>query len=148
MRPRILPNILAICAIALLALLLTGCSRGSGSNNNGDFTINFTGFTPHLGEMMYLKVVDTTTNSVAGTMAPRVVAADAFSVVLPDIIRQGDSFQIDFGVDVDSNGALDRSPIGTPAGIDHTWRISDSATDDNLVRNFAHDTNWTDITPF
>jgi hypothetical protein len=149
MRPRILPNRFAISAIALLAILLASCSTGGGVvNTSGDFAMNFTGFTPHLGETLYLKVVDTTTNSTAGTMTPRVVTSDAFTVSLPGIIDQGDTYRVDFGVDVDGDGILDRSPDGTPAGVDHTWRKTFTAANADLNVSFVHDTDWTDITPF
>jgi hypothetical protein len=150
MRPRILPNRFIAGLAVLLALLIAGCSSGGGIvNTTGDFTMNFTGFTPHLGDTLYLKVVNTTTGAVAATMAPRVVTADAFTVSLPGIIDQGDTYRVDFAADDDRNGTIDRSPIGTPAGVDHTWRISNqAAANADLTINFVHDTNWTDITPF
>jgi hypothetical protein len=149
MRPRILPIRFAIGAIALLAALIASCNGGPGIiNTTGDFTMDFTGFTPHLGHTFYLKVVDNVTGQTVGTLTPRVVTNDAFSVSLPGIIDQGKTYRVDFAADVDGNGTIDRSPDGTPAGVDHTWRKTFTAAGPDLTASFVHDVAWTDITPF
>jgi hypothetical protein len=151
MRPRILPHRLALGLAALLIAFVASCSgRNAVSDPTGDLIMNFTGFGPHVGKTFYLKVVDKTnsTNVVTGTLAPRVITADAFTVELPGAVREGNSYHIDFGIDIDGNGVLDNSPAGSPAGIDQTWRITDSAWNPDLLRHFEYDTVWTDITPF
>jgi hypothetical protein len=151
MRTNILPIRSIVGLAALLAAFAVGCSGRSGMvDTTGDLVMNFSGFTPHIGETLYLKVTDRTngTSVVTGTMAPRVITADTFLVELPNVIDQGRAYHIDFGVDVDGNGILDASPMGTPTGVDHTWRIRDSANGADLLRDFVHDTNWEDITPF
>jgi hypothetical protein len=143
MRPRILPIGLMI-GLVLLAILSSSCSRGTAiTDQTGDLLMSFTGFTPENGRTMFLKVVDETneTSHISGTMAPRVISTDSFMVEVPNAITNGHSYHIDFGVDVDGDGVL-------TFGVDHTWRISDSVWSADMLRDFAYDTNWTDIGTF
>jgi len=143
----------------LLALVLTAClllivGCGSSAKNADptlrDFTMNFTGFTPHIGDTFYLRVTDTTTatKTVVGTATPTVLTSANFTVTLAKIIQDGHTYQIDFWADVDGNGTLDHTPNGTPAGVDHSWRKTGIGTATGLSVSFVHDTNWTDITPW
>jgi hypothetical protein len=142
---------LGICLLALVIALGAGCSgREAITDNTGDLVIDFSGFAPHIGKTFYMKVVDLTNSTVAvtGTLTPRVITTDSFMVEIPNSVREGGSYHIDFGIDIDGNGVLDNSPAGNPAGIDQTWRITDSAWQPDILRSFDYNTEWTDITPF
>lgn len=141
---------LAFIALALSALALLG--SGCGGTNNvgslGNFVMAFSGFGPHVGRDFYLKVVDLGANTTVGLSTPTAIASEGFSVSLNNIINSGRNYRIDFWVDVDDNGTLDRSPAGNPAGVDASWRRTATGTDTGIALTFANDTNYQDITPF
>ena len=140
-------TIALVLACALFALL-AGCSNGKTVTKN-DFNITYTGFDPHVGEDFYLKVVEVASGDKVGeSVANSTVPSAGFTLNIPDIIEEGKQYNVDFFADVDGNGTADLSPDGTPAGVDHTWRLTGTGTSTGLNLTFAHDTNWTNITPF
>jgi hypothetical protein len=148
MKPRLILRV-ALGALALaLAVLASSCGGTKNVGTLGNFSMNFTGFTPHLGMTFYLRLVDTTNHTTVSITTPTTITGDAFSVTLPSTITEGHTYDVDFWVDVDGNGTLDHSPSGTPAGVDHSWRKTGTGTAAGLSMTFAHDTNWTDITPW
>jgi hypothetical protein len=113
-----------------------------------DFVAHFTMFEPHVGQTLYLKVVDTATGLTVGTVTPFEVTSATFDVTLPTILTSGTDYTIDFWADVDGSGTLDATPIGDPVGVDHAWRLNSTADGDGIELTFMHDTNFTDIRPF
>lgn len=100
-------------------------------------TVNFTGMTPHVGEDLWLAVIDKATNMEIGRVKKAVDAA-AFSIEVPGI-EMGKSYQVDFFADHNKNGVYD------PAPADHTWRMQLDNVAGNSTLDFAHNTNFTDI---
>jgi hypothetical protein len=144
-------NKLRIAAVVLGSILccaMLGCSGTKNVATNGDFVINFAGFTPEMGKQFYLKLVDTTVSHTAGLSTPMAIATDSFSISLPDVVTPNHSYNVDFWVDEDGNATLDKSPTGTPAGVDHSWRVTGTADEHGLALTFTHDVNYDDITPF
>jgi hypothetical protein len=139
---------LAMLALCGLAVVSAGCGGTNNVGTLGNFVITFSGFTPHIGNDFYLKVVDVASGGTVGLATPTAITSDGFSVTLHNIIVSGRAYRVDFWADMDDNGIADRSPNGTPAGVDHTWRLTGTGTASGLAMTFAHDTNWTDITPF
>jgi hypothetical protein len=111
-----------------------------------DFNIAFTDFSVHSGQYFYLKVVDTTDNSTVGSVTPFIVNEADFNVSLPGILESGTEYNVDFWFDVDGDSVLDGTPLN--GGVDHAWRLTETAGDDGLSLSFMHDTNFTDIRPF
>jgi hypothetical protein len=114
----------------------------------GDFTLSFTEMTPHIGQNLYLKVVDTETNTTVSTAPVTMLTMAEFDITIPDILEDGKEYNVDFWADVDASGTLDGTPIGDPVGVDHAWRLTETADGDGLSLSFVHNTDFVDIRPF
>lgn len=135
-------------SIALLALAGSGCGGTKNVGNRGNFVMSFSGFGAHIGQNFFLKVVDVAAGSTVGIATPTAIAASGISITLPGIIDSGREYRVDFWVDMNGDGILDRSPNGNPPGVDASWRETGTATSSGLALTFAHNTNFVDITPF
>lgn len=100
-------------------------------------TLNLIGMTPHLGEKLFMRVADTGNSKEIGRKSVIIPSVD-FSITVPKI-DIGHSYNIDFFADHNGNGIYDAPPS------DHAWRISFANTSGNVVQNFTHNTNFTDI---
>ena len=99
-------------------------------------TVEFEGMNPHVGQDLYLAVVDKNSGMEAGRT--HTVADTSFTVMVPGI-EQGKSYFIDFWVDFNENGTYDTPPT------DHAWRLDlDDVTGDTTLM-FSHNTDFTDI---
>ncbi|MFZ5433666.1 MAG: T9SS type A sorting domain-containing protein [Calditrichota bacterium] len=102
------------------------------------FQINLLNMTPHLNDMFELRVVDQSNSTEIGrTGTPGLALAD-FTLSVPGITRQA-NYRADFYADLNGNGMYDAPPT------DHAWRELFSNTTGNVVVNFEHNTNFTDI---
>ncbi len=99
-------------------------------------TVNFTGMTPHVGQTMWLAVVDQSTKMEIARV--KKTAAVAFSVEIPGI-EVGKSYNVDFYSDHNKNGVYDAPPA------DHAWRMLLNNVTGNSTLNFAHNTSFTNI---
>ncbi len=112
-----------------------------GSIPNGDgalFTLNFTDMTPHIGQLLELRLVDVETGmEVNSTFRPAVPAA-TFKVALYGL-QETRAYFADFYADLNGNGQYDPPPV------DHAWRIEIPAVEGPVEENFTHNTNFTDI---
>lgn len=102
-----------------------------------NLTVNFTGMTPHVGQTLWLTVVDTTSQMEVGRVEHQVEAAD-FSLEVPGI-EEGKGYHVDFWADLNQNGFYDAPPA------DHAWRLTLKEVDGDETLDFAHNTNFTDI---
>jgi len=95
--------------------------------------------TPHIGQMMALKVIDVKDSSLAADTTITAVPSDAFQISFGAKLISGHSYNIDFWADLNKNGEYDPPPV------DHAWRITlkDVAADTTVA--FAHNTNFTDV---
>jgi plastocyanin len=100
-------------------------------------TVNFTGMTPHVGENLWLAVIDQATKIEIGRVKKSVTSA-AFSIDVAGI-ESGKSYNVDFFADHNKNGVYNVSPV------DHSWRLQLNNVTGNSVLNFAHNTTFTDI---
>lgn len=100
-------------------------------------TINFTGMTPHIGENLWLAVIDQTTKMEIGRVKKSVTTA-AFAIDFTGI-ESGKSYNVDFFADHNKNGVYDATPT------DHAWRMTLSNVTGNSILNFVHNTTFTDI---
>lgn len=100
-------------------------------------TVNFTGMTPHIGEILWLAVIDQASKVEIGRVKKSVTTA-AFSIDVTGI-ETGKSYNVDFFADHNKNGVYNASPL------DHTWRLQLNNVTGNSTLNFAHNTTFTDI---
>lgn len=99
-------------------------------------TVNFSGMTPHVGQNLWLAVLDDDSNEEIARVAE--VVSETFSVVVPGI-ESGKSYSVEFFVDLNGNGYYDTPPT------DHAWRLELNNASGNDVLDFSHNTNFTDI---
>ena len=101
-----------------------------------NLTVNFTGMTPHVGETLWLAVIDQATKMEIGRV--KTIAAVSFSLEIPGI-EAGKSYNVEFYADHNKNGMYDAPPA------DHAWRMQVNEVTGNTTIDFAHNTNFTDI---
>jgi|GEM_PF-1240739 len=99
-------------------------------------TVEFSGMNPHMGQDLYLAVINTATGMEAGRV--HVVADSVFSVMVPGI-ESGKSYHVDFWADFNENGMYDTPPT------DHAWRLELNDVMGDTTLTFIHNTDFTDI---
>ena len=102
-------------------------------------TVHFTGMTPHVGELLELRVAEDNNNDkeVDRVKVNPVPSAD-FDVTIVGL-KLGMQYKIEFYADHNGNGLYDPPPT------DHAWLIAFENTSGNVSVDFAHNTNFTDI---
>ncbi len=102
-------------------------------------TIDIVDMSPHIGQMLELRVIDTDNDSEVGRIKRIVDTPPDLSVVMP-VVQAGHSYTVDFYADLNGNGIYNSPPV------DHAWR---DTTAINLVENttisFSHNANFTDV---
>jgi predicted lipoprotein with Yx(FWY)xxD motif/plastocyanin len=99
-------------------------------------TVNFSGMTPHVGQNLWLAVIDDDSKDEIARITEVVTAS--FSIAIPGI-ESGKSYTIEFFSDHNGNGYYDAPPA------DHAWRLELNNASGNEVLDFSHNTNFTDI---
>jgi plastocyanin len=99
-------------------------------------TINFMGMNPHIGQELWLAVIDKSSGMEIGRVK-KMVEQD-FMVHVPGI-KPGMSYNVDFFADHNGNGMYDTPPV------DHAWRMDLDNVMGDTTLNFSHNTNFTDI---
>jgi Secretion system C-terminal sorting domain len=101
-------------------------------------TVNLFLMTPHLGELFELRVVWQDNQIEIGRVSIPVVLVPDFTVYIPQFeLNQG--YNIDFYADHNGNGIYDAPPV------DHAWRLSFNSSTGDIMQDFSHNTNFTDI---
>lgn len=101
-------------------------------------TINFEGMTPHIGQMLEIKLENSTLEKEIGRVKIPAIASASFPVQIVGLTEPGD-YSIEFYADVNGNGLYDIPPT------DHAWKIGFNYTGGNVDVSFAHNTTFTDI---
>lgn len=109
---------------------------GAATGDQLMVTVNFTGMTPHIGQNLWLAVVDQASKAEVGRQ--KIKATEVFKIEIPGI-EKGKNYFVDFWADHNKNGVYDAPPV------DHAWRLPLTDVTDNAVLNFAHNTNFTNI---
>ena len=99
--------------------------------------VNFNGMNPHVGQTLWLAVIDKATHAEIGRVEKTMDVA-AFSIEVPGI-EAGKSYHVDFFSDHNKNGVYDAPPA------DHAWRMDLNDVTGNSVLDFTHNTTFTDI---
>jgi hypothetical protein len=103
----------------------------------GTLTVNFSMMSPHVGQDLWLAVIDTETMNEVGRV--HVVAELTFVVEIANILEDGKSYHVDFFVDYNQSGYYD------PPGTDHAWRLELNNVLGNETLDFAHQVAFTDV---
>jgi plastocyanin len=110
----------------------------SGGNDDGKYnlTVNFTGMTPHVGQTLWLEVVEKNTGKEVERK--KQIVTTNFSLDISGI-EKDHSYFVNFYADHNKNGKYDVPPV------DHAWRLELNNVSGNSVLDFAHNTNFTNI---
>ena len=102
-------------------------------------TVNFTGMTPHVGQLLELRVIDDANGTEVGRTRVEKIPSPNFNVSLPVLLSDQSNYTMDFYADENSNGLFDNPPT------DHTWEVKFNNNFHDTTINFAHNTNFTNI---
>ncbi len=120
--------------IALLTLGLTAVS----SFANSRLEMTFQEMDPHVGQAFFLRVANASTEEEIARLVVAEVPGPRFELEL-DGLANGQTYQVDFFVDVNGNGLYDAPPV------DHAWRVDLPNVQSDASFTFAHNTLFTDI---
>ncbi len=101
-------------------------------------TINFAGMTPHIGQMLEIKLENSTTEKEIGRVKIPAIASAAFPVQIIGLTEPGD-YSVEFYADLNGNGIYDVPPT------DHAWKIGFNYVNGNVDLSFSHNATFTDI---
>jgi hypothetical protein len=104
-----------------------------------DFTLNFTGMVPHVGQLLEVRVINASSGLTVGSQRVAAVPSPAFSVSIPGIVENGQAYRVDFFADLNGNGVYNAPPA------DHAWRLTGTAGATGLTLDFAHNAVFTDV---
>ena len=107
-------------------------------NWNNLLTINFNDMTPHIGQMLELRVLEDGPEHEIGRVKRNIDMAQ-IAVEIPGI-EDNKEYKIDFYADFNQNGLYDAPPA------DHAWQLSlnDHPAGDATL-DFTHNTNFEDV---
>jgi len=101
-------------------------------------TVNFLAMSPHLGQLFELRVVRQDNQVEIGRVSIPSVLVPDFTVYIPEF-ELNHGYNIDFYADHNGNGIYDSPPT------DHAWRLSFNSSTGDVIQDFTHNTNFTDI---
>ena len=101
-------------------------------------TINFAGMTPHIGQMLEIKLENSTTEKEIGRVKIPAIASASFPVQIIGLTEPGD-YSVEFYADLNGNGIYDVPPT------DHAWKVGFNYTGGDAEVSFSHNTTFTDI---
>jgi hypothetical protein len=101
-------------------------------------TINFAGMTPHIGQMLEIKLENSTLEKEIGRVKIPAIVSASFPVQIIGLIEPGD-YSVEFYADFNGNGIYDVPPT------DHAWKIGFNYISGNVDLSFSHNATFTDI---
>lgn len=124
--------------IQLAAALIVALALSVAASADVTLTFEFTALGPHVGQALSIRVIDVDTwVEVARVTVPSVPAA-TFQVDVSPFIA-GHTYQIDYFLDLNGNGAYDLPPV------DAAWRFYVSSIQGPGLVGVVHETAFTDI---
>ncbi|HSH18961.1 MAG TPA: plastocyanin/azurin family copper-binding protein, partial [Draconibacterium sp.] len=117
---------------------MVGTIEVAGKDDNAmkTLTVNFSGMNPHVGQTLWLAVIDK--DSGIEIERKSVIVTVDFSIQIPGL-EMNHSYNVDFFADHNKNGVYDAPPA------DHAWRMEVIEVMGDAELNFQHNTNFTDI---
>jgi len=116
-----------------------GAAGGVGTPGKFSLTVKVKNFAPHVGQKIvaWVYLLPDKTKVGEGTIPSLPSPND--SIVIPDILVLGASYQIDLWADLSGNGTCDPPPT------DHSWRLTaNNITGDTTVEQ-VHNTTFTPV---
>jgi len=101
-------------------------------------TVNLQSMTPHLGQLFELRVVRQDNQEELGRVSLPALLVTDFTVFIPEF-ELNHGYNIDFYADHNGNGIYDAPPL------DHAWRLTFNSSTGDVIQDFTHNTNFTDI---
>jgi len=101
-------------------------------------TVNFISMSPHINELFELRVVDQNNLHEIGRVTLPAVLVPDFTIYIPEF-ELNHNYNIDFYADHNGNGIYDAPPV------DHAWRLTFISSNGDIIQDFSHNTNFTDI---
>ena len=136
-------------ALLLSLLLITACDDDADDDDDGTtptdpadgpFDLTFTGtIEPHAGQVFQVIVIDNDDDSEVVKDSIIVPDDGNFSFMWDGILEDGGDYRIDYFADHNENGECDAPPD------DHAWRYVIGEATEDVVFDFQHDTNFTDV---
>lgn len=102
------------------------------------YTLEFEGMTPHVGQLLEVRLVNQGTGLEAGRVTMDAIPSAEFDIFLPFLVS-GENYLVDFYADLNGNGVYDAPPA------DHAWRIELDDVEGDEDDNFIHNISFTDI---
>lgn len=93
---------------------------------------------PHLGQLFELRVVRQDNQEEIGRYSLPQILVNDFSVFIPEF-ELNHNYNIDFYADFNGSGSYNAPPV------DHAWRIPFISSNGDIIQNFSHNANFTDI---
>jgi Secretion system C-terminal sorting domain len=101
------------------------------------YTLNFVDLSPHVNQLLEMRVVrNDNGDEVNRTIVT--VPGPMFTLSIPQIEIDHD-YNVEFYADHNGNESYDAPPI------DHAWRLNFNSNTGDFVKNFSHNTDFTDI---
>ena len=117
----------------------TGTSMGTPcAGNTCDLTFIGNGFTMHDGQTVHAGIVPQGGSGLDWEASAEVVAG-AFMLEGPGALQKGQSYQLNYYVDVNGNGECDPTPD------DHVWRLSVPVVQESLTITVGHTTDFSNL---
>jgi hypothetical protein len=101
-------------------------------------TVNFSGMTPHIGQMLELRVENNNDNTEVDRIKVTSIPSANFEIKLVGL-KFNTEYKAEFYADLNGNGIYDAPPV------DHAWLIDFTNITGDVIQNFNHNTNFTDI---
>lgn len=101
-------------------------------------TVQFTGMTPHVNQLLELRVVNQSSSAEVGRTRVEFIPGSDFTLEVAGI-HPGEEYRVDFYADLNGNF------LYNPPPADHAWRETFNNTTGDFTINFAHNTNFTDV---
>ena len=101
-------------------------------------TINFTAMTPHVDQLLEIRVEDELTSKEVGRKRIEFIPSADFVVEIPGI-EMGREYKIEMYADFNKNGIYDSPPV------DHAWEVKFENTLGDFSVDFSHNTDFKDI---
>ena len=131
--------------VGALAALAAGC--GGSTASKGTYTLALTNFSFHEGQKVELHVkASPAATDFLGAEAYGNVTNGQLTLTVANVLEAGKTYTVDFYADVNGNGSYD-APVNGQF-LDHSWRRTVQGNPAGVNETFAHDDNWTDISPF
>jgi hypothetical protein len=105
----------------------------------GDFVLNLVGMVPHLGQLLEFWVIDQSNGRMVGYYRLAEPPDVDFTIRIRGIIEPSAQYTVAFYADKNNNLQYDIPDL------DHAWRLSGTGDASGLTIDFAHHTDFDDI---